>query len=458
MRWLDELREIINNPLDSFDAGARGADAGGARAWRRRLRWAWNWMREAVFASRRADLATLASALTYKTLFSLVPVLAVTLAILSSVDNGRYTAMVVDYLRRELPFDHEALSGVIELVEKLARNAWAVAGGGAVLFLWTVISLFTTVENAFGRVWQISRGRSWRRRLPAYITTVVLVPPFLVLSIWVTSRLGAWSAAGGEWLGRLVIGFSAWGLMVIGMTAFYYLMPATRVKLASAVLGGVVAGSFLETAKWGFRTYVGWSATSYQNMYGPLLALPLMLLWLWLVWAIVLGGAELAFVAQHFRRLLSQRDMARQGGVWRVYAAAWALRAAAEVWRDGDDPSRLDERLAERSGLSPHEARDALERLTDAGTLRRLADVEEGYVPRTESSRLTLADAVRAVRDTPLTVPEGASGEFDDWLRGRFAAAEAAEASVLEAVSLAEALDGMAAENESTGDARPQKT
>jgi hypothetical protein len=113
------------------------------------------------------------------------------------------------------------------------------------------------------------------------------------------------------------------------------------------------------------------------------------------------------------------------------------LRLAAERFQKGESPAGLDEALARRTRATAWQAHDTLDRLTKAGALRRVADMDGAYVPRTDPARMSLADAVLPVRETPLRVPESASGKgndpFDRWLAERFAEAEAAERQALSA-------------------------
>ncbi len=251
-----------------------------------------------------------ATALAYTTLLSIVPFLAVAFSlfqafggldksmepiqrfILSNLTTGTGSD-AVNYLNQ---FIENFRGGVVGLI-------------GFVLLILSVVGLLSSVESAFNDIWGIASSRAFIRRFTTYWTLISIGPVFLGTSLSVTGALQSnqlvtqiLSLSGGE---KFLIGKIPW-LITWGMfTALYLIMPNSRVKFRSALLGGIVGGTFWEIAKYGYTIYAT-QVVSHYKVYGSLGMVPIFLIWIYYTWLAVLLGAQLTYADQHVSGLKSK--------------------------------------------------------------------------------------------------------------------------------------------------------
>lgn len=210
-------------------------------------------------------------------------------------------------------------------------------------------------------------------------------------------------------------------ISILALTCLYYFLPFTPVKWRSALVGAVFAGLVLEATKSGFRYYAVMAAGSKSaQIYGSLLAVPLALLWLWLIWVVVLGGAELAFTVQNVRDLAARAEIEKRGIVYRLYLAVRTVLMASEYFRRGERPAAFPERVAQRLEVPPYVIREILLGLEEREVLRRVVPDSESYLPAKDLSLLTVEDVVRAVARDSFHTPEGPVDVENGLLSGPF--------------------------------------
>jgi membrane protein len=193
--------------------------------------------------------------------------------------------------------------------------------------------------------------------------------------------------------------------IVLAMTALYALLPFTRVRFRAALTGGLLCGIGLEAAKIGVQIFAFYVGENYTRIYGPLLAVPFVLLWLWLVWVIILMGAEVAFVVQNFTDLAARAEMEKRGIQSRFYLAIRTVLAASSLFHRGENPENLIETVAAELYLPPYMVRHIVQTLVQCNVLRRIADGEEAFVPAKDISVLTIYEVIHAVENDHLDVP-----------------------------------------------------
>ena len=280
------------------------------------------------FQLDRTRLFTQAAALTYKTLFSLLPVVVLSLLLLSLISAGgggnALDAAVKHSLLEQLGLDrlyltdnngnqlHNAdgtlvtFSHWIEPFIDKARSSVTNPATGLVAFgvlLYSSISLMVVIESTFNLICGAAQPRSLLRRIMLYWCVLTLGPVGVAASIML-GRV-AWSTAhsyaGLSWLvslGNALSGFIVSWLLILLM---YRIIPDTRVKWRPAVIGSVIAALAWEIGKWGFGLYVEHAVRN--SWYGSLALLPLFMLWIYLTWSVVLLGLQLTYMLQHFPTL-----------------------------------------------------------------------------------------------------------------------------------------------------------
>lgn len=261
----------------------------------------------AIKGFARDEVGMKSSALTYFTLLSIVPVVALAFGISKGLGFD-----IKDSILTILSGQEQALTMTFEYAERMLDNAkgGVVAGVGLLVLLYTVLNLLNNVEEAFNTIWEIKKQRSLQRKISEY-TAILLISPILVffsssLTVFVNTQV-TYLTEQMELLNLFtpliffLLKFLPYTLIWLLLVLLYLIMPNTRVQLKSAIIAGVVAGTAFQLLQWGYIEFqVG--VSKYNAIYGSLAALPLFLIWTQASWMIVLFGAELSFAHQNAAR------------------------------------------------------------------------------------------------------------------------------------------------------------
>lgn len=247
-----------------------------------------------------------ASALTFFSLISIVPVAALAFGIAKGF--GVEKALEQE-LRTRFTGQEEVLEKVISFSHSMLESTRGelIAGIGLLLLFWAVIRLLGQIEGSLNDIWGVKEQRSMGRRFSDYLSLMLVAPVILILSssltVFITTQITLIleKVAILGWLSPFVLFFLRllpytllWGLF----TFVYIFMPNTKIRFASALLAGIIAGTLFQLVQWAYITFqVG--VAQYNAIYGSFAALPLFLIWLQLSWLIVLYGAELSFAYQN---------------------------------------------------------------------------------------------------------------------------------------------------------------
>lgn len=239
----------------------------------------------------------IAASLSYTTLLALVPLLAISLSVLSAVPafdaiEGRLVGEALSYIAPHAGVD------VQTYLDRFVANTSNLTALGIVWLAVTAMMLLSTIEAGFNAIWRVDSPRPLIKRLIAYLITLTLGPLLLGAGLSLSTVIfaaGNFSALGigsavplGGLVRALPFVFAAVGLFV-----FYLALPHRRVEWRHALLGGVIAALLFEGLKILFGLYVS-RVSTFESVYGSLSALPVFLIWMYLGWAVVLLGAAIA--------------------------------------------------------------------------------------------------------------------------------------------------------------------
>ncbi len=347
-----------------------------------------------------------AVALTYYTLFAVVPVAALSFGIAKGFD-------LEEKLRTMLLERFNTQREVFEWIYRFASTTLEqtqgslIAGIGVAALFWTVVWLSSNIENSFNSIWMLPKRRNIIRRLSDYLAILMVMPILLVVlgsagpvlrkmfnHILAEFPLVAKWGGGFVWFG---IEFFPIVMVSVIFCLIYLLAPNTRVHLKSALFAGIIAGIFFQLLQDGFL-FLQSSLFRYNKIYGTFAALPLFLTWLQWSWKITLLGAELSFVQQHIGngffdqasddslslRLRREYEIALAGLVYRKFSAGRGASLPAEL-QDGVP-------------LPPVTALALLNELCQAGilcmvTLPECETEQYGFVPGQPPETFRLCDA-----------------------------------------------------------------
>ena len=263
----------------------------------------------------RNDCSMRASSLTYYTLLSIVPVMALAFGIAKGFGLDD---MLQSQLEQYLGAHEEIFDEVVQFSYSMLEvtRGGVIAGVGFLFLLWAVIKVLDHIELSFNAVWGVQEGRSWVRKFTEYLSVMVLAPVLVILSgsltVFLTTEIYKYLAEG--WL-ALVADLFQWGaqftpyvIIWLLFTFLFMAMPNTRVNFKAALIAGIISGTMFQLLQWGYVNFqVG--VVRYNAIYGSFAALPLFLVWLQLSWMIVLLGAELSYAYQNVRRFIYSSEI-----------------------------------------------------------------------------------------------------------------------------------------------------
>ena len=255
-----------------------------------------NLIRLTVHRARQERLPQVAGSLTFTTLLSIVPSLAVSFALFTRFPMfSRFEAALEEHLLKSL-FPADIARTVLQYLHQFAANASDLTLVGSLFLLGTAIAMLLTVENAFNQIWNVKRARPFLRRVGLYVLVLAAGPPVLGVSLWAMSYvLGVSMGLIGPLpaSAKFVLTLGPAALSCVGLAFLFHYVPNTRVRWRDAIAGGLIASVVLELGKRGFATYL-LKIPTYKAVYGAFAVFPVFLLWVYFSWLVTLAAALVA--------------------------------------------------------------------------------------------------------------------------------------------------------------------
>ena len=338
------------------------------------------------------------AALTFYTLMSLVPVVALVFAV---VKGFGLAEGLEQNLYEVLPQSPEVIDYVVGFAQKaLARTqgGWVALVGVLTLF-WAVIKVFGSIEDAFNNIWEVRSTRSAARKYGDYIAVVVVAPILWVISSsmgnYAAEILGVAGSPALEVLSRAGSLVVAW----VMFTFIYVVLPSTKVRFTAALTAGVVAGTAFVLFQWGYVYLQRWM-TSSNAIYGSFAALPLFLLWMQISWEILLLGGELSFAYQNVARFDEERESLLVSYDCRRKLMVGVMVLVSRAFRDGRGAVSFSE-IRDRLDVPTRIMNNILYTLVQARMLNEIrtegTDYDLEYAPARDISTLRVYDILSAV-------------------------------------------------------------
>ncbi|MBP8910347.1 MAG: YihY family inner membrane protein [Phycisphaerae bacterium] len=365
----------------------------------------------------------LAAALSYYTVFGMVPLAIVGVLIFNSFPAYRQTGeqvkkLVYDQLRLtqiEYPNPDNPEENVV-LTEYLDRiiqrffeglNKGSLGLVSAILVIWAALRLLSLIETAFNHMWHVPRGRRFLQQVINYWALLTLGPLLLAVGLYATTRFALLKTIESGPLASLgpLISFlvSATGLFLL-----YLVMPNAKVKAGPALWGAAVAALVWNLAKWGFGVYI-MQLIPYSALYGVLGLIPLAVFWIYVTWMIVLFGLQLTFAVQHFVTLESaERLLAKETDMRFIANEMTAITMAREIavaFETDQGPLSTDA-ICSRLDIPGEFGQRLLDELVHRGLLGRTADPNPGYVLVRDPAHIRLSEIAEAVAAGALAQPK----------------------------------------------------
>ena len=339
-----------------------------------------------------------ASGLTYTTLLTLVPLLALMFALLKGLGVQRVLEPFI--LERLTGGTHPVTQQIMQYVSRIHVGSLGTLG---ITFLFlTMILVLTNIEMAFNQIWQVDRGRPWLRKCSDYLGLVVILPVAMFVAVslttFVKSHLVTQELLTIDVLGRMyvfLLKLAPFFVMWLAFSFIYLFMPNTRVNPISASAGGIIGGTLWQFCQWAYIHYQ-FGFRTYGAIYGALSQLPMFLIWVFVSWIILILGAEIAFAHQNLAKFrLWQRWLAHPT-VNKSYWGLHLLLLVCERFEAGKSPPTVME-LAENLKIPVEETKAMVDVLEKMDVLK--ASGENGYeiLPAKDMKHLLIFDLVEGL-------------------------------------------------------------
>ncbi len=367
-----------------------------------------------VQAFMNRDLQIKSMAITYQTVFAMVPALALLLAI--SKGFG-FQDIVEKELYTYFPSQSKALGTALGFVDSYLAEASSgiLVGVGIIVLLWTLISLLSNIEDAFNNIWDIKTGRNTIQKIKDYIAIFLLIPVLMILSSGISLFMSSTVLAAVPFafltpMVNLMMEFVPWILTWGAFTLCFWLIPNTKVKFKFAAISGVLFAVAFEVLQLLFlngQIYV----SKYNAIYGSFAFLPLLLIWLQLSWLLLLSGCGLTYSLQN---VFSYNFFGNLTSVAESYFREVLLVMTAVIYRRFhlglSAPTRNS--LSMTYGLPIRMVSNIAHKLQRAGLIQtndsQDGKDDPGLIPTTDTDKIMVKDVVARVESAGMKdfIPE----------------------------------------------------
>ena len=346
------------------------------------------------------DLTIHATSLTYCTLTSLVPILAVVLALMRGFGMGddMLTGILEKPWYAQLPTGmQDFVRTILDIVTR--TNFFALGWIALIIFIMTAVFLLSNIERSFNRVWGVDKERNIFRQITNYTCVLVFVPLLIGCVVAVRTNLviqtikaGQWTVPVGTW------GAYAFSFLALWAAIFFLFMfvPNTQVRFSPAAWASLV--TTVVFAGWmHVFTVMQVGVAKYNYIYGAFAAIPIFLFWLYITWVIWLLGAEFAFALQYSDTYQLEHAAESASMRSRVLLSVLVVHEAARAMREGGD-FHADE-LAKRHTIPTRLVHAVVRQLCELNILAKLegADKTATFVLRRTPDVLKLGEVLQAL-------------------------------------------------------------
>ncbi len=338
-----------------------------------------------------------AQALAFQSALSIVPLVAIALILLRAFGAFGAQSALVDVLSRQvLPVSREVIAEKLVGWADNMANFGTAGIAGFVSMLVLSFFMFDNVERIFNDIWRAPERRSLQQRLVVFYALVTIVPSLMGFSLYHAARFGLTDGAIGA-LGALGATFAA-------LVCANKLLPTAKVAWGPAAIGALFSALAFEVAKHLFGLYVSRVAfQKYSGVYGTLGLLPVVLIWIYYSWLVVLLGAEIAHAVQNLRHLerldrRTRRAHSAEEALDKVNGtvAVRLFAAVVESWRGGRALSRGA--LAARFDLDEDVVEKIFRRLRDRHLVVEVDGDTEGFLPARHPGEIQVTEVLAAFR------------------------------------------------------------
>jgi membrane protein len=354
-----------------------------------------------------------AAALSYHTIFGIVPLAIVMLLIFQSFSSYQDVGQNV----KSLIYDHLNLSGIkstlpggeekmlTDFIDDIVEGFFTGLNKGSltivsgILVIWAALALLSTIERAFNNIWHVARGRSFLHRMINYWALLTLGPLLLGAGVYISTRYAIVGQLQKTLLSHIGRDILSYVVATVAFFLLYFVLPNTKVHAKAAIWGAVVAALAWTAAKWGFGKYVT-VFIPYSNIYGIVGLVPLAILWIFITWLIVLFGLQLTFTTQHLKTLdTAEIAAARKTEEYFIandLTAINIVREIAAAFEQNQAPI-APEIIFSKLNIPAEFGDKILTHLVGKGLIAKTSDPKVGFLPAKDPANIKLSDITDTV-------------------------------------------------------------
>jgi membrane protein len=372
---LDSLARIITQPNAELNR------------WQSWIRYAYDLGRYGATQLRRDRAPQMAAALSFRTLFGLLPVMVVAAVMIRAFRGSDEFVALLGRIIEGLGLNEigqtdnslgDMLSGLVS--QAATYNLAAIGWVGAGVLIYSAISLMVTIENGFNTIYRAPEGRSFIKRVLVYWFVLCFCPIAIAAAIFVNSQVEAWITSIDTWQWVLSALAMMWTFLTTWLIilAVYLLMPNTTMALRPVMIGALVAAVLLGIGRNVLGAYLE-NAVSISQLYGSLGLIPLFMFWVYLMWLVVLFGLEVSATLQmlHGRTLDKIEQRRANTGFIDPASVVTVMEVIGERFNQAL-PTSL-EHLNDATRIPRRTLEKMLDRLEEEGLLHRLDRDDKAY-------------------------------------------------------------------------------
>ncbi|MDD4608795.1 MAG: YihY/virulence factor BrkB family protein [Bacteroidaceae bacterium] len=329
-----------------------------------------------------------ASALTYSTILSIVPILAIIFAIGKGFG---FSDLIEKQLRTTFAGQEETIDTLLEFVNSYLSQTKSglFVGIGIVLLLWTIINLISNVELQFNHIWQIKKSRGIYRKFTDYFSVILLMPFFILFSGGLSIYLTGFAKEMDTFIilapiVKIVLQVIPYFITCLIFTGLYMFMPNTHVKFKHALFSGIIVGITYQFFQyWYINGQM--SVSRYNAIYGSFAAIPLFLLFLQFSWTICLVGTQLTYAGQNIRNFNFSNDTDTISRRYEDFVCILIMSVICKRFEKGETPY-TSEILSTAYKIPIRLTQNMLYKLVEVGLLHEASDDTKSNIPTYQPS------------------------------------------------------------------------
>jgi membrane protein len=356
-----------------------------------------------------------AAALSYHTIFGLVPLAIVAVLIFQSfpaykgvgdkVRGLAYEQLHLSTIEYPDPANPEGSIKLTEHLDKIAERVFTGLDEGTIalfsvaIIIWAALALLSTIERAFNNIWHVGKGRGFLHRVINYWALLTLGPLLLGAGIYITTRYAVIGRIQRTVLSNVAPAVLSYVVSTVAFFLLYFILPNTKVRAKAAIFGAAVAALVWSFAKWGFGLYVT-KLIPYSQIYGVLGLIPLGVFWIFITWLIVLFGLQLTFTTQHLKSLdAAEIAAARKTEEYFIANDLTAINIVREIAAAFEENSApvSSEVISSKLNIPAEFSEKILNHLVTSGVIIKSSEPQVGFIPAKDPAHIRLSDIAEAV-------------------------------------------------------------